>query len=107
MTELEKKEPPGGLWAWSEGRFYALEFNAENRHLDHVRWFLEMGLPDFGPEFDRILRGRMLWDWVYQNYVLTFYGTQMLPNVVYSKIQDFFNKDGFEVVERPAADRWM
>lgn len=106
----ESKEPPGGLWAFHEGAFYALIFTRENRHMDHVTWFLQLGLPDYGPEFDRILRGRMIWDWVYQNYVLSYYGVRMLPNNVYERVNTFFNSKGHEVVERPtidAADQWM
>lgn len=97
----------GGLWAWSDGKLYTLAFTAENRHMDHVTWFPDIGLADYGPEFDKILRGRMLWDWVYEHFVLTFYGMQTLPNNVYKQVNNAFNKDNLEVVERPAVDRWI
>lgn len=100
-------EPLGGLWAWSEGKLFTLAFTPENRHMDHVTWFPQIGLADYGPEFDRILRGRMLWDWVYEHYVLSFYGVHVLPNQVYKSVNDSFNKEGYEVVERPALDRWI
>lgn len=104
---MSRDEPMGGLWAYADRRFYALPFTAENRHMDHVTWFPQIGLADYGPEFDRILRGRMLWDWVYEHFVLTFYGVQNLPNNVYKSVNDYFNKEGLEVVERPAVDRWI
>lgn len=100
-------EPVGGLWAWTEGKLFSLIFSAENRQLDHVTWFQQIGLADYGPEFDRILRGRMMWDWVYEHYVLSFYGVKMLPNQVYKLVNDTFNKAGHDVIERPALDRWI
>lgn len=113
MTEQKKsdstelKEPMGGLWAYHDRSFYGLQFTAQNKHMDHVTWFPELELPDYGPEFDRILRGRMLWEWSYEHFVLTFYGTRVLSNRVYKQVSDFFNPQGLEMVERPATDRWM
>ena len=100
-------EPLGGLWAWADGKLYTLAFTPENRHMDHVSWFPKLGLADYGPEFDKILRGRMLWDWAYEHFVLTYYGVNSLPNTVYHQVNAAFNDRGLEVVERPAVDRWI
>ena len=100
------QEPQQGLWAYFEGKYYGLKFNDLNRNVDHVTWFLDIGLPDYGPGFDRVLRGRMLWDWHFNFYVLTFYGTRSLPNTTYDWVTKFFEVEGHKVVERPAASRW-
>jgi len=106
MSDQDKTEPRGGLWAYFEGRFYALAFSDENRHMDHVTWFYEIGLPDYGIEFDRVLRGRMIWDWHMEHYSLTFYGTGMVPNHVYARVTKEFNPDGLNVVERAVTQHW-
>lgn len=108
MTDEDErsKEPTSGLWAVHEGRFHGLAFDASNRHMDHVRWFLELNIPDYGPEFDRILRGRMLWKWDMGYYELTYYGQRNIPNQVYTQVCKFFNKTNQQVVERPAQAGW-
>ena len=100
MTE-QAHEHPGGLWAVYKGRFYALVFDDQNKHTDHVTWFYEIGLPDYGPLFDQILRGRMIWDWQMGWYVLSFYGTEPIPNHVYEQVTRTFNSSGMRVVEQP------
>ena len=106
MSETGATEPQGGLWAWYEGKFYALQFNEENRHVDHAHWFYEIGLPDYGEPFDRVVRGRMIWDWHLDHYVLTFYEHQTIPNPVYEKVIRTFNQDGHKVVERSITSNW-
>jgi len=97
----ETTENPGGLWAFHRNRFYALVFDETNKHMDHVTWFYEIGLPDYGPPFDEILRGRMIWDWQMGHYVLSFYGSDPIPNHVYEHVTRTFNSDGMKVVEQP------
>ena len=103
----EEKTPKGGLWAYYMGRFYALTLTEANRHMDHVTWFYEIGLPDYGDEFDRVLRGRMLWDWHMDYYVLSFYGSRMIANNVYEMVTREFNPEGLKVVERPVSQNWV
>ncbi|QTD52901.1 hypothetical protein [Sulfidibacter corallicola] len=75
--------------------------------MDHVTWFRDIGLPDMGHEFDRVLRGRLTWDWQFDHYVLSFYGTQMLPNRVYSLVVERLNPHNHRVIEKPACDDWL
>lgn len=107
MADTDHNPYPGGLWAWYEGKFYALTFHDENRHMDHVTWFYELGIPDYGPAFDQVLRGRMIWDQHMDHYVLSFYGTRMIPNQVYERVIDTFNEAGHKVVERPVQENPM
>lgn len=100
-------QPAGGLWAYYEGQFHVLPLNQENREVDHVTWFRDISLPDYGPEFDRVLRGRMTWDRHMEHYVLSFYGDQYLPNPVYQLVLRHFNKDGHHVIEKPIATEWL
>ena len=99
--------PVGGLWAWYEGRFYTMKLEGENRHMDHVTWFANLGIPDYGPGFDRVLRGRMTWDWHFDHFVLNYYGTTHLPNQLYQQINKFFNPSNEKVVERQTSVHWM
>ena len=95
-------QPRQGLWAYHAGVFHALYLDAANRKIDHVTWFRSLGLPDVGHDFDRVLRGRMTWDWHTGKYLLVFYGGRHLPNQVYQMVQDRFNPQGARVIERPA-----
>ncbi len=106
MTAPKNGHPDDGLWAHYRGRFYALSLTGANRKVDHVTWFREIGLPDFGPEFDKILRGRMIWDRHFDYYVLTYYGLRQLPNQIYNLVTRRFNQRGAKVVERPASNYW-
>lgn len=109
MHEAQEKTvelPQDGLWAYFEGRFYALSLEGRNRKTDHVTWFRAINLPDYGPDFDRILRGRMVWDRHFDYYVLTFYGARHLPNQIYEMVTRRFNANGARVVERPASEHW-
>jgi len=103
---IEENEPTGGLWAYYGRRFYALVLHRQNRQTDHVHWFAELGLPDYGPEFDAVMRGRMTWDRHLHYFVLSVYGDERLPNHLYLKINRFFNRPGHRVVERPATEMW-
>ncbi len=100
MPEQFSKVPEGGLWAYHRGQFHALVFTEDNKHLDHVTWFYEIGLPDYGPPFDEVLRGRMIWDWHQDHFVLSFYGTELIPNHVYEQVTRTFNAKGRKVIER-------
>lgn len=95
------------MWAYFEGRFYALPLCRENREVDHVTWFREIDLPDYGPAFDRVLRGRMTWDRQMEYFILSFYGDQYLPNVVYQMVNRHFNQDGHHVIEKPIVTEWI
>ncbi len=101
------EQPSDGLWAFYEGQFHATPIPLENKKYDHVTWFGEIGLPDYGQAFDRVLRGRLTWDWQYEHYVLSFYGTPILPNRVYSMVNRALNPRNLRVVEKPAADEWL
>ena len=106
-SQADTSDPLGGLWAFHKLRFYGLVLHGQNRHMDHVRWFEELGLPDHGPEFDTVLRGRMTWDWHAHYFVLSYYGESKLPNRVYHQVNRFFNKAGHRVVERPVNELWQ
>jgi len=99
--------PKSGMWAHSGGKFYALVLEQGDRKTDHVTWFASLGLPDYGPEYDRMLRGRMTWDWHFDHYVLTYYGVHEIPNLVYQKIVKHFNPNGEKVVEKPIGNCWV
>ena len=101
------KDPVSGLWAWSQQRFYALDLQPGDRTTDHVRWFQELGLPDYGKAYDAILRGRMTWDWHFKHYVLSFYGIKQLPNQVYDLVERRFNPSGLKVVEKSISNYWV
>ena len=104
---IEDQQPTNGLWAYAAGRFYALDIEHGDNKTDHASWFLSLGLPDFGREFDKILRGRMTWDWHLEHYVLSFYGIRQLPNTIYELVTRRFNQDGHKVVEKPIASDWV
>ncbi len=104
---VESPEPSGGLWAYDGNRFYTLKLEPGDRKTDHISWFQSLGLPDHGREYDRILRGRMIWNWHFDHFVLTFYGLQELPNRIYEMVTRYFNPNGARVVERPAATSWI
>ena len=63
MNAAQQNEPIGGLWAFVNNKVFILELKGQYQKMDHVKWFRHLGLPDFGPGFDAILRGRMVWDW--------------------------------------------
>lgn len=98
--------PIDGLWAYYKGDLLVLQLNPQNKKIDHASWFQEMGLPDVGIGFDRILRGRMTWDWDQKHYVLAFYDSMILPNHVYQKVIYAFNSSGRLVIEKPVATDW-
>ncbi|CAM2008599.1 hypothetical protein [Acanthopleuribacter pedis] len=100
-------QPGDGLWAFYEGQFHNTPIPPENKKYDHVTWFREIGLPDYGQAFDRVLRGRLTWDWHAEHYVLSFYGTPILPNRVYSMVNRKMNPNKHRIVEKPASDEWL
>lgn len=99
--------PTGGLWAYHRGHLLTYPFQSKAPKMDHVQWFRDIGLPDFGLGFDRILRGRMIWDLDRAIFVLSFYDTMHLPNHVYQKVNRAFNPDGAEVMEKPLSTHWV
>lgn len=96
----------GGLWAFHRGRFYALSFEHADPDIDHVHWFRTLGLPDYGPHFDRVVRGRFVWDWQFNHWLLSFYGAQQLSNQIYRAVLDFFTPTEGDIIEKCLDNRW-
>ena len=96
-----------GLWAYHRGRFFFLLFDDGNRDVDHVTWFDEIGLPPFGPAFDHIIRGRLIWDGERERYVLSWYGLPVLPNRIYRAVLKFFAVGSLPVFEKPILSEWV
>lgn len=105
MNQTQQHEPIGGLWAFVNNRVFILELKGQNQKMDHVQWFRHLGLPDFGPGFDQILRGRMLWDWHFNCWKLSYTG-HVLPNRVYSELNNHFNKTGAHIQEKQTSFSW-
>lgn len=106
-AKVSKTQPIDSLWAFYEGHFHTTPIPSDNKKYDHVTWFGEIGLPDYGQAFDRVLRGRLVWNWQGEHYVLSFYGTPILPNRVYSMVNRKLNPDKLRVIEKPASDEWL
>ncbi len=106
-SQRQDQTPKSGMWAFSGGRFYALHLEKGDRKTNHVAWFASLGLPEYGPEYDRMLRGRMTWDWHFDHFVLTYYGVQEIPNHLYQRIVNHFNPHGEKVVEKPLGSCWV
>ncbi len=104
---MNEETPKNGLWAYASGRFYAMYLELGDAKTDHASWFLALGLPDFGREYDKILRGRMTWDWHLEHFVLSFYGIPQLPNTIYDLVIRRFNQDGHKVVEKSISNYWV
>lgn len=100
-------EPREGLWAYYRNQFYGIFFTPENRGLDHASWFSQLGLPEFGPEFDQIVRGRLLWDWQVKQHILLWYAYPKLPNRIYLLVQQFFGLENVALLEKPVFCDWM
>jgi len=96
-----------GLWAYYKGSLLTLHLDHNNQKVDHAGWFRDIGLPDHGEAYDRILRGRMTWDGDQNYFVLAFYDVLYLPNHVYKKLNQTFNPDGARVVEKPVMTGWV
>ncbi len=96
-----------GLWAYYRGIFYSMPFDEHNQNLDHVSWFDEIGLPHYGPGFDRIVRGRLIWHQNYQQYVLSWYSLPMLPNRIYRAVVKAFGAHQHPIVEKPIVTEWV
>ena len=103
---VANQTPKGGLWAWTKETFYGLAIEPGDRDTNHVSWFQELGLPDYGAEYDRILRGRLTWDWHFDHFVLSYYGVNSIPNAVYDAVVDYFGARGYQVVEKPSPQYW-
>lgn len=103
MNPVEKQ----GLWAFYQGKFYAMAFDDSNRSMDHVTWFDEIGLPVMGPGYDRIVRGRLLWNHERKKYVLSWYALPMLPNRIYRAVLKAFATPESAVLEKPILTEWV
>lgn len=99
--------PEIGLWAYYKGNLLTLPLEHPKQKMDHATWFRDIGLPDHGEAYDRILRGRMTWDSEQNYFVLAFYDVLYLPNHVYQKLNQRFNARGARVVEKPVHTGWV
>lgn len=98
--------PKSGLWAYHRGQFLVFYLEEQHKKMDHVTWFRDLGLPDFGLDFDRILRGRMMWNPDEGHYTLSFYDAMQLPNIVYEKVVRSFSATEIQVIEKPVQTDW-
>lgn len=90
--------PHEGLFAFKDDQFYH-HFQAQP-DLDHVAWFGKVGLPDHGPGYDAILRGKVTYDLDTDRIIVGFYGTAYLSNARYKRVVDTFALDEDKVVEK-------
>ena len=107
MSKPSPNKSNQGLWAFYKGQFFALDFHKENLDMDHACWFSQIGLPEFGPEFDQIVRGRLLWDMQLDRYVLLWYAYPKLPNRVYDAVVKYFRVEDHLLMEKPVFCDWM
>ncbi len=87
-----------GLFAFDGDDFY-WHFQ-DNHELDHAAWFKQVGLPESGPGYDALLRGKVNDDIDTGQITVGFYGTAYLSNRRYKKIVDVFKLDEERIVEQ-------
>ncbi|MCA9558358.1 MAG: hypothetical protein H6704_21615 [Myxococcales bacterium] len=94
--------PQQGLFAFDGDDFY--HHFQDTAQLDHVAWFGQIGLPDHGPGFDAILRGKVIYDVDLDQHVVGFYGAPYLSNPRYNLVIEAFHLDEERVLERRLDD---
>ena len=87
-----------GLFAFNGESFHHLL--QETPVLDHAAWFESIGLPSAGPEYDALLRGKVIIDLDKDEIVLGYYGTAYLSHRRYQAVVEAFTVDEEKVVER-------
>lgn len=107
MSKVPQQEPRSCMWAYCKGKFLHRWLDPSDRQSDHPGWFHDLGLPDCGLEYDRILRGRLIWNRHSGYYELTFYGRDHLPNQVYQLVCQHLNPEGHRIVEKPIPTSWV
>mgnify|MGYP007114250506 CR=1 FL=1 len=95
-------EPLQGLFAFVGEDFHL--YLQDTPRLDHVAWFGEIGLPDHGPAYDAVLRGKVIYDVDLDQHVMGFYGAPYLSNQRYNRVVQAFNLDEARLVERRLDD---
>ncbi len=90
--------PHEGLFAFKDDQFYH-HFQAQP-DLDHIEWFGRIGLPNHGPAYDAMLRGKVNYDLDTDRIIVGFYGTAYLSNARYRRIVGTFALDEEKVVEK-------
>ena len=103
----QDEAPCGGLWVYTRGQFHHKLVEGCDHKTNHVEWFRSLGLPDYGPEYDKMLRGRLTWERHFEHYVLSWYGDRDLPNQVYDLVAQHFNAGDHTIVEKPIGSVWM
>lgn len=87
-----------GLFAFVDDTFYHLF--QDTPQLDHGGWFAQIGLPNHGPAFDAILRGKVSLDVDTDAIVVGYYGAAYLSTRRYTRIIEAFEIDEALMVER-------
>jgi len=100
-------QPRTSLWAFYQGKFYAVDLDGVEGDLDHCSWFARIGLPESGPEFDQVVRGRLTWDVLSRRHVLTWYAYPHLPNRIYAAVLQHFSIPAENLIEKPVFCDWM
>ena len=93
MTQTQQ-----GLFAFDGEQFH--HHLQETPELDHVAWFESIGLPSSGPEYDALLRGKVIVDIDDDQVILGYYGTAYLSNRRYQAVVDAFTVDESKIVEK-------
>ena len=92
------KQTRQGLFAFKGESFH--HHLQETPDLDHVAWFDKIGLPSAGPEYDALLRGKVLVDLDTDQIIIGYYGTAYLSNRRYQSVVEAFDIDENKVVEK-------
>ena len=87
-----------GLFAF-EGDKLHVHFQP-NHEWDHVTWFTHIGLPNAGPAYDSLLRGKTYIDQDTGDTILAYYGTAFLSETRFEQLRLEFAFDPDTVVER-------
>ena len=57
---------------------------------DHVTWFTEVGLPSSGPQYDSLLRGKILQSEEDGSVLVAYYGTAYLSEFRFAALRQAF-----------------
>ena len=87
-----------GLFAFDGEKFHHLL--QDTPELDHVAWFESIALPSSGPEYDALLRGKVLIDVDTDKVTIGYYGTAYLSNRRYQAVVEAFTIDETSVAEK-------
>lgn len=90
--------PRQGLFAFRDTELF--HYFQDTAELDHVMWFDELGLPSDGPEYDALLRGKVIFDEDADRIIVGYYGAACLSNHHYRRLVDVFALDESMIIEK-------